>query len=239
MKLTSAEYKEIARDALKGNWGRAIGAMLIAACLGAFFTSLYFISHFMFIMSVAIRIFENLPHYFLMLVGIGIVLAVFFFFAGGPARFGYIDFNLALLDRREAVPSMVLGRFSLIWKGMYMKIALFFYELFFTILLIIPGIVTMYAYAMVPYILEEKKDYTVGKAMKMSRKIMRGHKWELFCLRFSFLGWYILSLLTFGLALFYVLSYMNTAEAVFYNEISGRADAFYGRESLKEAEPED
>ena len=91
-----------------------------------------------------------------------------------------------LLDRREAVPSMVLGRFSLIWKGMYMKIALFFYELFFTILLIIPGIVTMYAYAMVPYILEEKKDYTVGKAMKMSRKIMRGHKWELFCLRFSF-----------------------------------------------------
>lgn len=238
MKLTSAEYKEIARDALKGNWGRTIGAMLIAACLGAFFTSLYFISHFMFIMSVAIRIFENLPHYFLMLVGIGIVLAVFFFFAGGPARFGYIDFNLALLDRREAVPSMVLGRFSLIWKGMYMKIALFFYELFFTILLIIPGIVTMYAYAMVPYILEEKKDYTVGKAMKMSRKIMRGHKWELFCLRFSFLGWYILSLLTFGLALFYVLPYMNTAEAVFYNEISGRADAFYGRESLKEAEPE-
>ena len=91
---------------------------------------------------------------------------------------------------------------------------------------------------MVPYILEEKKDYTVGKAMKMSRKIMRGHKWELFCLRFSFLGWYILSLLTFGLALFYVLPYMNTAEAVFYNEISGRADAFYGRESLKEAEPE-
>ena len=239
MKLTSAEYKEIARDALKGNWGRAIGAMLIVACLGAFFTSLYFISHFMFIMSVAIRIFENLPHYFLMLVEIGIVLAVFFFFAGGPARFGYIDFNLALLDRREAVPSMVLGRFSLIWKGMYMKIALFFYALFFTILLIIPGIVTMYAYAMVPYILEEKKDYTVGKAMKMSRKIMRGHKWELFCLRFSFLGWYILSLLTFGLALFYVLPYMNTAEAVFYNEISGRADAFYGRESLKEAEPED
>ena len=238
MKLTSAEYKEIARDALKGNWGRAIGAMLIAACLGAFFTSLYFISHFMFIMSVAIRIFENLPHYFLMLVGIGIVLAVFFFFAGGPARFGYIDFNLALLDRREAVPSMVRGRFSLIWKGMYMKIALFFYELFFTILLIIPGIVTMYAYSMVPYILEEKKDYTVGKAMKMSRKIMRGHKWELFFLRFSFLGWYILSLLTFGLALFYVLPYMNTAEAVFYNEISGRADAFYGRESLKEAEPE-
>lgn len=79
MKLTSSEYKEIARDALKGNWGRAVGAMLLAACLGVFCSSLYFISHFMFVMSVSIRIFESLPHYFLFLVGIGIVLAVFFF----------------------------------------------------------------------------------------------------------------------------------------------------------------
>ena len=61
MKLTSAEYKEIARDALKGSWGKAIGAMLLAACLGAFGTSLYFITHFMFIMSIAIRVFESLP----------------------------------------------------------------------------------------------------------------------------------------------------------------------------------
>ena len=44
------------------------------------------------------------------------------------------------------------------------------------------------------------------------------------------------ALLTFGLALFYVLPYMNAAEAVFYNEISGRADAFYGREPLEETE---
>lgn len=79
MKLTSSEYKEIAREALKGNWGKAVGAMLIAACLGAFCTSLFFISHFMLVMGVSIRVFENLPHYFLIMVVIGIVLAVFFF----------------------------------------------------------------------------------------------------------------------------------------------------------------
>ena len=77
MKLTSSEYKEIARQSLGGNWGRAIGAMLLAACLGVFCTSLYFISHFMFVMSIAIRIFESLPHYFLVLEGIGMLLAVF------------------------------------------------------------------------------------------------------------------------------------------------------------------
>ena len=83
MKLTSAEYKEIARDALKGSWGKAIGAMLLAACLGAFGTSLYFITHFMFIMSIAIRVFESLPHYFLVLLILGIILALFSFSQAG------------------------------------------------------------------------------------------------------------------------------------------------------------
>lgn len=230
MKLTSSEYKAIARDALKGNWKKAIGATVAAACMGAFCTSFYFIGQFMIVMGISIRIFENIPYYFMTLVFLGIILAIFFFFAGGPAKFGYINFNLALLDRRPAKISMVAGRFSLIWKGIYMKIALFFYEFFFTLLLIVPGIVTMYSYAMVPYILEEKPNYTVSKAMRMSRKIMRGHKWQLFCLRLSFIGWYFIGILTVGIAFFYVFPYMNAAEAVFYNEISGRADVFYGRE---------
>lgn len=96
----------------------------------------------------------------------------------------------------------------------------------------------MYSYAMVPYILEEKPKYTVGRAMRMSRKIMKGHKWQLFCLRFSFIGWYMVSILTAGLGLLYVLPYSNAAEAVFYNEISGRADVFYGRDPFEEEEEE-
>ena len=110
---------------------------------------------------------------------------------------------------------------------------MFLCELLYTILLIIPGVIAIYGYAMVPYILEEKPGFSVGKAMRMSKKIMKGHKWQLFCLRLSFWGWYILGFLTFGLAFLYVGPYISAAEAVFYNEISGRADAFYGREKNK------
>ena len=233
MNLTSSEYKEIARDALRGKRFKSTIAFMLAVFLGAFFTSTYFMCQFATVMGVSVRLFEREPHSFLILLVIGIVLAIFYFFMGGAIRLGYIDYNLALLDRRDARLSILFGKFSLFWKAVYMRIAVFLCELLYTILLIIPGVIAIYGYAMVPYILEEKPGFSVGKAMRMSKKIMKGHKWQLFCLRFSFLGWYILGFLTFGLAFLYVGPYISAAEAVFYNEISGRADAFYGREKNK------
>lgn len=233
MNLTSAEYKEIARDALRGKRFQATAAYVIAVCFGAFCTSTYFMCQSAAAMGISIRLFEKVPHSFLILLVIGIALAIFYFFMGGVIRLGYIDFNLALLDRRNVSVSRLFGKFSLFWKAVYMKIAVLLCELLYTILLIVPGIIAVYGYAMVPYILEEKPNYSIGKAMRMSKKIMKGHKWQLFCLRFSFLGWYILGFLTFGLALLYAGPYISAAEAVFYNEISGRADVFYGREKNK------
>lgn len=230
MNLTSSEYKEIAKDALAGKRLPATAAFLIAVFLGAFCTSIYFMCQSVTVMGVSIRLFERVPHSFLVLLVIGIVLAVFYFFVGGVIRFGYIDFNLAMLDRRDANISRLFGKLSLFWKAVYMRISVLLCELLYTILLIIPGIIAVFGYAMVPYILEEKPNYSVGKAMRMSKKIMKGHKWQLFCLRLSFLGWYILAFLTFGLAFLYVGPYISAAEAVFYNEISGRADVYYGRE---------
>lgn len=229
MKLTTSEYKEIAREALRGNWFKAVASMLLAACLGAFCTSAFFILLFFAGMGLSIRFFESLPYYFLWLLMGGIVLAVFYFFVGGAVRFGYINFNLALLDKRPARLRMVVGRFPQLWKAVYMKVRLFFYELAFSLFLIVPGIVAAHTYAMVPYILEEKQDFSVGKAMRMSKKIMKGHRWQLFKLRFHFLGWYLFGILTVGVGFLYVLPYAKLTEAVFYNEISGRADAYYGR----------
>ncbi|MCD8019618.1 MAG: DUF975 family protein [Clostridiales bacterium] len=229
MDLTSSEFKEIAREALKGKWIQAVSTMVVSALMGAFSASIVFMAAFVFFAGLGIRLFEGAPHYFFLLIVMGSLLATFYFFAGGVARFGYINYNLALLDRRKTRISMAFGRTSHFWQAIYMRIALFFYELFFTILLIVPGIIKSYSYAMVPYILEEKPGFTARQAMKISTRMMRGHKWQLFCLRFSFIGWYILCILTAGLGLLFVIPYKNVAEAVFYNEISGRADVLYGR----------
>lgn len=230
MKLTSSEYKEIARDALRGNRPKATVAFVLAMLFGAFCTSFYFMCQFATVMGMSIRFFEQVPHFLSLLLVTGILLALFFFFVGGVIRFGYIDFNLALLDRRKSSISLLVRRFSYWWKMICSKIAMFFILSLGYFLLLVPGILAVYSYAMVPYILEEKPDFTVYDAFHASREIMKGHKWELFCLRLSYFGWYILSILTMGIGLIFVIPYRYAAEAAFYNEISGRADAFYGRE---------
>ena len=65
--------------------------------------------------------------------------------------------------------------------------------------LTIAGIfIKRYSYFMVPYIAAENPDMSGREAVTLSRRIMRGHKWECFVLELSFLGWQILGLLTFG-----------------------------------------
>ena len=130
-----------------------------------------------------------------------------YFFIGGVIRLGYIDFNLALLDRRKNGIYRLGSRMSDWWRVLCAKITLFFALSLGYVLLIAPGIITKYSYAMVPYILEERPDFTVHEAFKASKQIMKKHKWELFCLRFSFIGWYIIGILTLGIGLIFINPY--------------------------------
>ena len=50
--------------------------------------------------------------------------------------------------------------------------------------------------------------------------MMDGHKMDLFALYLSFIGWFILVALTFGLLSFYVIPYLQMSLAVFYQNIS-------------------
>ena len=88
-----------------------------------------------------------------------------------------------------------------------------------SLLLIIPGIIKAYSYSMGFFILADRPDLSGNQARKRSMYLMKGHKWQLFCLDFSFIGWYLLSLLTLGILAFWVYPYHMTARAEFYNEL--------------------
>ena len=229
MRLGSGTYKEIARDALKGNWLKAAAAGLIAGWLGVFSSSLLFIAEYALVAVALIYFLEFLPGFYpILFIGTTIVVLIYFFI-GGVVRLGYIDFHLALLDRRKTRISRLVSKLSDWWRVLCAKITLFFALSLGYILCIIPGVIVKYSYAMVPYILEERKDFSVREAFRASKQIMKKHKWELFCLRFSFIGWYILGILTLGIGFIFINPYRYAAEAAFYNEISGRAEAYYGR----------
>ena len=66
-------------------------------------------------------------------------------------------------------------------------------------LTVIGGIIKHYSYFLVPYILAENPDMTANQSVTLSRKLMKGHKWECFLLELSFLGWMILGALSLGI----------------------------------------
>lgn len=91
-----------------------------------------------------------------------------------------------------------------------------------TILFIIPGIIKTYEYAMVPYILADDENISGKEAFKKSKEMMMGNKWRLFKLEFSFIGWFVLCVLTCGIGTFFLLPYVNAASAEFYAEIKNK-----------------
>lgn len=62
---------------------------------------------------------------------------------------------------------------------------------------IVGGIIKEYSYRMVPFIAAENPDISPSEAITLSRKMMDGHKLECFVLDLTFVGWKVLSMLTF------------------------------------------
>ena len=103
-----------------------------------------------------------------------------------------------------------------LWKGLF--------EFLWLLLFIIPGIIKGYSYALTYYILGMCPDVKARDALKLSMRIMKGHKWELFVFQLSYIGWFLLSLFTIGLVdVFYASPYYEVALGGFYDELVNNA----------------
>lgn len=91
-------------------------------------------------------------------------------------------------------------------------------------LTIVGGIIKHFSYFMVPYIVAENPDIRARDAVKLSRMMMKGHKWECFVLSLSFIGWNVLGIVTFGLTdIFFTNPYKVCTYCEYYEHIRGLA----------------
>ena len=95
----------------------------------------------------------------------------------------------------------------------------FVYIFLWTLLLIIPGIIKSYSYALTVYISEDNPELTPEECINKSMEMMNGNKWKLFLLDLSFIGWVFLSILTLGIALLWFRPYLETARIYFYEDL--------------------
>lgn len=141
-----------------------------------------------------------------------------------PLEFGFMLCFLRLV-RGEDSSEMVGDQFDVFNKyGRYLggSLLVTLYTLLWMLLFIIPGIVKGYAYAMTPYVMNDRPDLDADDCIHESRMMMKGYKWKLFCLDLSFIGWAILCIFTLGIGLLWLQPYIEASHAQFYEELKAR-----------------
>ena len=141
-----------------------------------------------------------------------------------PLAFGFMLCFLRLV-RGEDSSEMVGDQFNVFSKyGRYLGVSLLYtlYIILWTLLFIIPGIIMSYAYAMTPYIANDRPDLDAADCIHESRVMMKGYKWKLFCLDLSFIGWAILCIFTLGIGFLWLQPYIEASHAKFYEELKAR-----------------
>ena len=213
----AADFRQEARAALQGKWPLAILVGLVAAILGGAasggpefkinFTGGSLNANIQYAGQTIYSWGDGItPGLRAVLVGgaiylilAAIMLGVLYFILGSVIEVGYARFNLNL-TAGEKPPFETLFSYFPHWKTVAVaQLLQTVYILLWTCLLIIPGIMASYSYAMTGYILAEHPELTAGEAIAQSKAMMAGNRWRLFCLQFSFIGWDILCALTLGI----------------------------------------
>ena len=211
---TNQEYKDAALASLKGNWAPAVVATIVYIVIA------FAISGGQ---SGAEMLLPSTPATLGYVAGAGLLLSIFVLF---PLEVGYANSTKALYengDNKLTANIFNLGfknYFHNIWGYLLMTI----FVLLWSLLLFIPGIIMAFAYAMTPYILVDNPEMKAIDAIRKSRSMMKGHKFDLFYLELSFIGWIILSILTLGIGLLWLVPYMQTTIAAFYNDLKVEAE---------------
>jgi uncharacterized membrane protein len=225
--MRSSDFRAKARQILAGKWLMAVLVTFVAGIFGVALAS----EPVRFNLNINIdeNILQYMPEamaalfkmYLTIAASIGGVLGLVQFLLGGVVKLGYCKYLLNLHDGQEANIKDLFSQFGRFADGLLLNLLTAIYTFLWTLLFIIPGIVAAYRYAMAPFIMLENPNMRAGDAITASKKMMDGHKGELFILDLSFIGWALLSgLFTMGIGNLWLNPYMNASHAAFYRNLN-------------------
>lgn len=193
-----SDYRAEARAALKGNWlGSVMLVFVYMIIAGAISLTLQSFGD----PEKATTSIYSLPANFLIL----------------PMMYGVsLAFLGQLRERDMQLGDLFKGYNKRVWLTMILYSV---YIMLWTLLLIIPGWIKSYSYAMTPYILVDDPEISNNAAIEKSMSMMQGHKWRLFLLDLTFIGWYILGAICFFVGMFWAVAYHYQARAAFYETL--------------------
>ncbi len=193
-------YKNRALSALENKWGN--------------FVAITFVYGFIIGITQVLSGDKDSPA---ILILIGIVLSILAL----PLTWGYQTLFLGAVRGGEATAKDLFEGYNkeLFPRVLTTTLLYYVYIFLWSLLLLIPGCIKAYSYAMTPYILKDNPEMKNNAAIEESMRMMDGHKLELFMLDLSFIGWAILSLLTCCIGFLWLVPYMNMARVNFYEDL--------------------
>lgn len=190
----NAALRRAAREQLKGNWG-----MFILLC-------------------VTFSIISGIPG---AIPYVGVVLSLLI---SGPLALGIISVFMKLIRKESYKFEDLFDGFKNYVSALLLTLLTAIFTILWSLLFIIPGIIATYRYAMAFYILNDYPEISAMDAINISKELMKGYKWKLFCLHFSFIGWALLCIITFGIGFLWLIPYQYAAIANFYQNLKEASD---------------
>ena len=222
---TCSMLKNNAREALRGRYWRSFWGCFIVSLLGGG----SYVNWSWMVSSDWIEEYLNtLPLYALLTLLIWLLIAIVIaalwdIFLVSPLMVGRCRY---FMESRQS-PTPISTLFS-VFQTPYLNVVKvsFLTSLKISVgllLFVVPGIYWTYSYAMVPYLLAENPYLITTRAMELSKEMMYGEKFHYFVLHLSFLGWILLSVLTFGIGSFFLVPYTSATYAEFYAAMRAKA----------------
>ncbi len=142
----------------------------------------------------------------------------------GPFELSQNKIALNVMRGKDVTIEMTFDGFKNFVNAFLLGLVNSIFIFLWSLLFVIPGIVKELSYSMSFYLLADNPELTQDQAREKSIAMMNGNKWRLFCLRFSFIGWYLLGIITCGILMFWVVPYVKCAEAEFYRDLIKEQD---------------
>ncbi len=138
-----------------------------------------------------------------------------------PLAIGWTWLAMSVARKEQAKIVDLFEPYKIFLKAVGLSIVQSIFLGLWFLLFIIPGIIKSFSYLMTFYILRDEPSIGILDAITRSRQMMDGHKMEAFMLVLSFIGWFLLGLITIGIAFLWVGPYFSVTLAKFYDRIRG------------------
>lgn len=221
-------YKGLAKSHLTGKYLSVIGHNILIGIVQNAITFLpTFIINFAIILALTIILGESEATDHICSIATSGTKGLIGMLVSGIFTMGFISIAMAVVEGRKPAISDAFAGFKMLGKsvgaGLLTSIYLGLWSL-----LIIPAFIKPWSYSATFYLLRAHPDMGVNEAITRSCELMDGHKWEAFVLSLSFFGWWLLVIITLGIAALYVGPYTAVTYAEFYNKLVIDYDARRG-----------